>query len=253
MTTDKTLKMLGWLVLLSVAGPAGYAVAETDGALPTDNGEQLVARLTGLRPDIPIEKVSPSPLPGIFTLELVGGTIFYGTADGRYLFAGDLYEIGESDLINIAELGRVEKRRLLMATVKLEDMVIFSPSGETRAVVNVFTDVDCAYCRKLHKEVPKLNEMGIEVRYLAYPRAGIGSRSYQKIVTAWCSDDPNSAITRLKLGESLPDLTCENPVAAQFELGHQVGVSGTPAIVLEDGRLLPGYMPAEELAKAIGI
>ena len=95
--------------------------------------------------------------------------------------------------------------------------------------------------------------MGIEVRYLAYPRAGIGSRSYQKIVSAWCSDDPNGAITRLKAGEEIPDSTCTNPVAGQFELGGQVGVSGTPAIVLEDGRLLPGYMPAEDLAKTIGI
>ena len=245
-----------WLLGVTLALPAGQIIAETQvSAAPvaTGDGQALVSRLKALRPEIPIERVSPSPLPGIFQLELTGGTIFYGTADGRYLFAGDLYELGEDDLINLAEQGRVGKRQALMATVDLKDMVIFPADGTTRAVINVFTDVDCGYCQKLHREVPRLNELGIEVRYLAYPRAGIGSRSYEKIVSAWCSDDRNGAITRLKSGESIPDGSCVNPVAAQFELGHEVGVSGTPAIVLEDGRLLPGYMPADQLAETIGI
>ncbi|MEZ5549895.1 MAG: DsbC family protein [Pseudomonadales bacterium] len=218
-----------------------------------DNGQVLITKLRALRPDIPIERVGPSPLPGIFTLELSGGTVFYGTADGRYLFTGDLYELQEDDLVNLAELGRIEKRHDLMASVKTSDMVIFPATGGTKAVINVFTDVDCGYCRKLHQEVPRLNELGIEVRYLAYPRAGIGSRSYQKIVSAWCSADPNSALTALKAGAEIPDATCPNPVANQFELGHEVGVTGTPSIVLEDGRLLPGYVPADELASTLGI
>ncbi len=223
------------------------------GAAAADGGDALVAKLKSLRPEIPIERVTPSPLPGIYQLELAGGTVFYGTEDGRYLFAGDLYELGETDLVNLAELGRVEKRQALMASVNTADMVVFPAGGERKAVISVFTDVDCGYCRKLHQEVPELNEMGVEVRYLAYPRAGIGSPSYQKIVSAWCSDDRNGAITALKAGEEIPESDCKNPVADQYELGHEVGVSGTPAIVLEDGRLLPGYMPADQLAQAIGI
>lgn len=218
-----------------------------------DNGDALVAKLKELRPEIPIERVSLSPLPGIYQLEISGGTVFYGTADGRYLFAGDLYELGETDLINLAEAGRIEKRQTLMASVDVAEMVVFPAGGQRKAVISVFTDVDCGYCRKLHQEVPKLNELGVEVRYLAYPRAGIGSRAYEKIVSAWCADDPNRAMTALKAGEDIPDSTCANPVAAHYELGQQVGVSGTPAIVLEDGRLLPGYMPAEALVETIGI
>ncbi len=225
--------------------------------LPSDDAgkgaQALVERLKALRPDIPIEGVSPSPLPGIYQLDLPGGTVFYGTADGRYLFAGDLYELGDNDLINLAEVGRIEKRQAIMADVATDDMVVFAASGTRKAAINVFTDVDCGYCRKLHQEVPELNAMGIEVRYLAYPRAGVGSAAYDKIVSAWCAEDPNSAITALKAGEQIPSATCENPVAAQFELGREVGVSGTPAIILEDGRLLPGYMPADALAEAIGI
>ena len=229
------------------------ALSLSSAAAADEGGDTLVAKLKALRPEIPIERVSPSPLPGIYQLELTGGTVFYGTEDGRYLFAGDLYELGENDLINLAEQGRVEKRQSLMASVDAADMVIFPAGGERKAVINVFTDVDCGYCRKLHQEVPELNDLGVEVRYLAYPRAGIGSRSYQKIVSAWCADDRNGAITALKAGQEIPDSDCKNPVADQYELGHEVGVSGTPAIVLEDGRLLPGYMPAAQLAEAIGI
>lgn len=217
------------------------------------DAERLVSKLKSLRPDIPIEAVSSTPIPGIYALELTGGTVFYGTADGQYLFAGDLYELGENELINLAEAGRADMRRELMSTVAEKDMLVFSPSGATKAAINVFTDVDCGYCQKLHQEVPALNAMGVEVRYLAYPRAGVGSRSYQKIVSAWCAEDPNAALTKLKARESIPDATCPNPVAEQFDLGREIGVNGTPAIVLEDGRMLPGYMPADDLARAIGI
>ena len=228
---------------------AGFA-ADVESA---DGADRLVQKLKTLRPDIPIERVSETPIPDIYALELAGGTVFYGTADGRYLFAGDLYELREDDLVNLAEAGRTEKRRELLESVPRKDMVIFSPAGPVKAAISVFTDVDCGYCQKLHLEVPQLNEMGIEVRYLAYPRAGIGSNSYDKIVSAWCAKDPNSALTKLKARQEIPQVTCANPVAGQFELGREMGVAGTPAIVLEDGSMLPGYMPAEQLAKALGI
>jgi thiol:disulfide interchange protein DsbC len=219
----------------------------------SDDGAHLMATLKALRPDIPIEAVSLSPLPGIYELKLAGGTVFYGTEDGKYLFAGDLYELGETDLVNLSDIGRSSDRRDLMAAVAVDDMVVFPANGETKAFISVFTDVDCGYCRKLHLEVPALNELGIEVRYLAYPRAGIGSPSYVKIVSAWCADDRNGAITELKAGNEIPQQSCENPVAAQFNLGQEVGVTGTPAIVLEDGRLLPGFAPAADLAATIGL
>jgi thiol:disulfide interchange protein DsbC len=232
------------------AGTAGAAVADVPGS---GDAEKLVKNLQALRPDIPIERVSPTPIPNIYALELGGGTVFYGTADGRYLFAGDLYELQEDDLVNLAESGRAQKRKTIMAAVPRKDMVIFSPKGPVKAGISVFTDVDCGYCQKLHQEVPQLNDMGIEVRYLAYPRAGVGSRSYQKIVSAWCAKDANAALTRLKAREEIPDAECTNPVAEQFELGREIGIAGTPAIVLDDGRILPGYLPADDLARALGI
>ena len=197
--------------------------------------------------------VSKTDVAGLVVLEYGNGQILYGTADGRHLLAGDLYEFDEDGLVNRTEERRAVRRRDILASVDPDEMVIFSPKGQVQASVAVFTDVDCSYCRKLHQEMDEINARGIEVRYLAFPRAGVGSRSFEKTVSAWCSDDPHKAITELKLGNSIPDRTCPNPVAAQYELGGAVGVTGTPALVTEDGKLLPGYMPAAQLADALGL
>jgi len=115
----------------------------------------------------------------------------------------------------------------------------------------VFTDIDCGYCRKLHGEIDQFNAKGITVRYLAFPRSGIGAPSYNKAVSVWCDKDPQAAMTRAKNGETLPKADCDNPVKEQYELGQLIGVQGTPAIIMEDGALLPGYVPAAKLAAAL--
>jgi thiol:disulfide interchange protein DsbC len=218
----------------------------------TNSADAVVAKLKALRPDLAIEGSSASPIPGLIAVTLSGGSTLYATADGKYLIAGDLYEMGDT-LVNLAEKERDEKRKELIAGVSLSDMAVFPAVGHRKAVITVFTDVDCGYCRKLHLEVPTMNKMGVEVRYLAYPRSGVGSPSYDKLVTAWCSANRQDAITRMKRGEELPKKTCENPVAHEYELGQLAGLTGTPAIVLEDGRMLPGYLTAAELGHVLGI
>ena len=133
-------------------------------------------------------------------------------------------------------------------------MVVFSPRPElTKATITVFTDIDCGYCRKLHQTVPELNRLGVAVRYLAYPRAGVGSASYDKAVAAWCADDPQKALTRCESRQRYRDETCANPVAEQYAMGDAFGVTGTPAVVYEDGTLQAGYLPAAEMARRLGI
>ncbi len=216
--------------------------------------ETIRSKLLQARPDFQVSSVRPSVAPGLYVVQLTRGPLLYSTVDGDFFLLGDLFSVGINGITNLAEKQRDMDRKELLAGVAKEDMIIFSPAGETRASVTVFTDVDCFYCQKLHKEVPAMNEAGIEIRYLAYPRAGVGSESYRKIATAWCADNPQKAITQLKNRESIPDNVCPgNPVADQFMLGQQAGVRGTPALVLEDGRMMPGYVSAEELAEEIGI
>jgi len=243
-------RLTAWALCLATTGfvVVAAAIAETEKAL--EAGRILAQKLQQVRPGIPIETIMPIDIPGMYAIELTGGAILYGTADGQHFFSGDLFAV-QDDLLNLSELRRDQKRKQWMAQYSPDDMIVFPAVGAARGFIQVFTDVDCGYCRKLHAEMAQINELGIEVRYLAYPRSGVDSETYDKMVTAWCSKDRQVAITQLKAGDSLASKACENPVAEQFELGQQLGINGTPAIVLADGRLLPGYLPADRLAAAV--
>jgi thiol:disulfide interchange protein DsbC len=228
------------------------AVAATPAKALTPS--EVQEKLNQIRPDLPIKKVVESSLPGFYEVTLLEGTRLFVDKSGSYFVAGDLYRIEPTGFVNVSEESRNVIRKELIAALDEADMVIFSPpEGMKKTSITVFTDIDCGYCRKLHKEVPELNRLGIEVRYLAYPRSGIGTKSYDKYVSAWCADNNKLAITRAKLGEELEERTCENPIAEQYALGNELGVTGTPALVFEDGTLQPGYLPAEKLAERLGI
>ena len=215
--------------------------------------ESARALLPEMRPGLAIEGIHKTPVNGLYEVLLTGGRTLYMSANGHYFLVGDMYEFTSEGIINLPEIARQERRKELMATVDPSSVISFEPEDGWRATVSVFTDVDCTYCQKFHREMSQYHEKGIAIRYLAYPRAGIDSKSYSKIVSAWCSDDPRQAITKLKRGENIPEATCPNPVAAQYQLGGRVGVKGTPSIVLSDGRMLPGYVSAEKLAEELGI
>ena len=215
--------------------------------------ERVKALLPELRPGLAIEQINKTPVNDLYEILLNGGRTLYISANGNYFLVGDMYEISGEGIINLPELARQESRKELIAKVDAASVISFKPADGVLATVSVFTDVDCTYCQKLHREMPQYHRKGIEIRYLAYPRAGIGSESYSKIVSAWCSDDPQRAITALKRGDNIPQRICPNPVAAQYELGGRMGVTGTPSIVLSDGRMLPGYLSAEKLAEELGI
>ena len=204
---------------------------------------------------IGIESVRPSPAPGIVEVQVINGPLLYATEDGGYFFLnGDLHQVSEAGAVNLTEERRSLARKEQLAAVSLEDMVIFSPKGETRDYVSVFTDVTCFYCQKLHREVDQLNAKGVEVRYLAFPRGGINSDGAKKLATAWCADDQQTTLTELKAGMDLPVNDCaDSPIAAQYQLGQEMGVSGTPAIITSSGMMIPGYRPAADLIVALGL
>lgn len=250
------LNLFGALALLFAPLAWGADVSEPGMSAEADVIviDTIRARLSLVDRDLEIARILPTPLVGLYLVELKRQGFLYATGDGQYLIEGDMYRVLDAGtVVNLTDARRNVLRREMLSAVSRDEMIVFAPEGEVRAVLSVFTDVDCGYCRKLHKEMPRLNEFGIEVRYLAYPRSGVGTASYDKMVTAWCSEDPQDAITRLKLGQELAALSCDSPVAAQYELGQSIGVRGTPALILESGEMLPGYLPAHELAKRLGV
>jgi len=236
----------GQIAVASAATPAAPS-AKLDAAGISD-------RLQQARPGLPILDVTASALPGFWEVKLPGGQLLFVSADGNNFVVGELFQVTENNFVNLTELTRGAQRMEQLAAIDESQMVIFKPTaGEPKAVITVFTDIDCGFCRKLHQEVPELNRRGIEVRYLAYPRAGVGSASYNKMVSAWCADNPQLALTLAKGGTDLPPRTCKNSVAEQYELGGEMGVTGTPTLVFADGRMRAGYVPVDQLAEELGV
>ena len=215
--------------------------------------DQIRARLLAARPDIPILDIQPTEMSGIYVVSLPAGQVLHFSADGQFFFNGDLYKV-EDRLVNITEEGRSTARKAMMDELDESQMVVFSPAKErVKATLTIFTDIDCVFCRKLHNEVPELNRLGVAVRYLAYPRSGENTPSYDKLVSAWCAENPQIALTRAKAGETIEEALCVNPVASQYELGARLGVNSTPSVIYEDGTLAPGYKTAAEFAQILGV
>jgi thiol:disulfide interchange protein DsbC len=203
------------------------------------------AGIAEMLPGIEADDVRESPLPGIWEVTL-GAQVVYVSADRRYLIKGDIVDLTTNE--SLTEARRDELRRTQLASVDQASMVSFGPDDAAHTI-NVFTDIDCTYCRKLHQEIGQYNDQSIRVNYLFYPRHGPGSESWKKADAVWCSADQQSAMTRAKRGEQIKAEECgATPVAAHYELGNRVGVRGTPAILLDSGQLISGYVPASELA-----
>jgi len=210
--------------------------------------------LTGIRntlsaaiPDAKPDAITPSAIPGLY--EIVYGTdVFYMTKDGRYMLQGDVIDMDQRR--NATEAKRSEVRLKEISAIAEDNMIVFAPK-ETRHTLTVFTDIDCDYCRKMHSEMAELNGYGIKVRYLAFPRAGLDSPSYDKAVTVWCSKDRNQAMSSAKSGEDLKKKTCDNPVKQHMALAKKLNVKGTPTLILEDGQIIPGFVPADRLIKLL--
>ena len=218
------------------------------------NDTDILEKLKAARADLEYKIIGPSEVPGFVELQIGNDSNFYVSSDGKFLFDGDVYLVGEGDFSNVKEFKLNDARKQAITGLDLEDLIVFEAQGQKKATINVFTDIDCGFCRKLHKEVPSLNKLGIEVRYLAFPRAGVGSKSYQKAVTAWCAGNPLTALTEYKNGLDKQIRECDkNPVAEQYQLGQTLGINGTPAIILDDGTLVPGYRTADAIAKILGL
>lgn len=220
------------------------------GALGAD---KLIANLEKVRAGVKVRDAHETPIEGLVGVKVGGGNVIYGTPDGRYIVAGDLFAVKSNGLVNLTERLRTSDRKALVASLDPATMITFAPD-DTRAVINVFTDLSCGYCRKFHQHIDELVGHGVEVRYAAFPRAGIGSDVYHEMVSVWCADDPKEALTLAKLGEPAPTLACDdNPVDDHYRLGRAAGIGGTPGVLLPDGRYIPGFDTVAKMLKDVGI
>ena len=237
---NRLFSMLVWS-LLTTSLLVGNAQAATDGA------EKVRASLAVLIPHLKVDSVTPSPIPGLYEVTF-GNHIVYVTEDGKYLVQGRITNLETRE--PITELRERAFKKALLDRLDEKDMIVYGDE-DLPYTVTVFTDIDCPYCRKLHSQVDQYNKEGIRIRYLAYPRAGPGSSSEKKAEAVWCAEDRKQAMTLAKSGGKVPYRKCDNPVREQYRLGQDLGITGTPALVLDDGEIIPGYVPPKQLRAAL--
>lgn len=217
-------------------------------AMADETTDKIQKKLNEIIPSAPTAQISKSPVEGLYQV-IVGPNVIYMTADTEFLFNGNMIELATRE--NLTESAKNEARKQTLESIPAESMIEFPAKGDTKATITVFTDIDCPYCKKFHKDVPKLNEEGIAVRYLAFPRSGVDTPSYQKMVSVWCSDDPVKSLDDAKKGADPQTKSCDNPVKEHMAQAQLFGINGTPTIIFEDGNMVPGYVPAEELIPAL--
>lgn len=246
MRPARLLPRLFTLTLLGVASTAALAQGKpaTAGAVPADVREKVVAKLHGASP----EDVALSPIPGLYEVTM-GGLIAYVSADGKYLVSGNVYDLDTQ--ANLTAARRNVARAKALASAREDQMIIFSPP-KPKMTVTVFTDIDCGFCRRFHGQMAEINKAGVRVRYMAYPRTGPGTESWRKAEAVWCAKDRKDSLTRAKRGEDVKSKACgDAAIKAQYEMGDDLGVEGTPAIFTDSGDYIGGFMTPAQLVQTV--
>lgn len=219
----------------------------TGAVLAADDHPAIRKALDTVLPGSTPDHIQPAAVPGLFEVTY-GSQVFYVSEDGRFLLQGHILDIAARQ--DLTETRQGELRKAAIDKIGEKNMIVY-PAKNPKHTVTVFTDIDCGYCRKLHSHIKETNDLGITVRYLFFPRSGPNTDSYYKAVSVWCAKDRNAALTDAKNGKDPERKTCENPVDAHMKLVHEFGLQGTPAIVLEDGSIIPGYLPPDKLLAAL--
>ena len=209
----------------------------------------ISSKINAVLPDgMSVQSIKEYQIENLFIVDIGDLQPIYASKNGEFFFYGELYAVNGNTLQNTTKDEVNLKRKSILDEVLSKDDFISFKSENVKYRVTIFTDVDCGYCRKFHNEIKDFNDLGITVNYVAFPRSGLDSISYNKIVTAWCSKDPKNTLTKMKQGIDVQLSLCQDhPVETHFLLGQKIGITGTPAIIKSNGELLPGYLPPEEL------
>jgi thiol:disulfide interchange protein DsbC len=231
----------------SAAAPAASTSSEPGLALKGPAEARARTALMSIDPSIQIDRLAPAPMPG-FREAIVGGQVLYVSDDGKYLLQGSLFDIERKR--DLSQQGISVLRREELAKIPAKDKIVFAPA-KPKHTVEVFTDIECGYCRKMHQDIAEYNRLGIAIEYLAFPRAGTASQDFRNMEAVWCAPNRQKALTDAKNGLAVAPKTCTNPVNMQYQVGQKIGLAGTPMLVTREGIALPGYMPPAALLQAL--
>jgi len=233
------MKYISTIFLVTSLFLSSAASAET--SVGQAGVDKLTKALAASMPNVRPNKISSTPIEGLYEV-IVGTQVVYMSDDARFMIEGDLYDLKSKK--NYSEDAKSGIRLAAMKQLGTEKMLVYRPEKVSNTIT-VVTDIDCPYCRRLHDEVPDYMENGVEVRYIFMPLKG--SADMKKTISVWCADDQQLALDIAKAGGEVEEKTCDNPINEHLKVARELGVRGTPAILLEDGQMLPGYIPYNKL------
>jgi len=238
------IKQKARMAAVAVAVGTGVSVSATADTVR----DRIEQRLASVGIEVTIDRLEETPVPGVHMVRINGDVVFFSD-DGRYLIQGDMVDLQRRE--SVTEVWFRSERAEQLDAYDDSFFLIYPAEGETEHVVTVFTDIDCPFCQRMHDQIEDYNALGIEIRYVQFPRAGIDSGSYNKAVAVWCADDPHAAMSAAKAGRSVAPAVCANPVAEQFELARRLGINATPTFVSDRGAVHRGLMSADELRQRL--
>ena len=218
-----------------------FSIIAVTGVAADPGISELKNALAKRLPQFEVSYIDKTTIDGIYQV-IIGGQVIYMTSDARYMIDGNLVDLStkknySEDAMSVIRLSQIEK-------LGEEKMVVYTPE-DIKHTITVVTDIDCPYCRRLHSEMDQYMAGGVKVRYIFMPLKGQGD--YRTTVSVWCSKDQNEALDLAKAGVEMDPKECENPIDEHLKISRSLGVRGTPAIILQDGSMLPGYVPASKL------
>nr|WP_224788875.1 DsbC family protein [Pandoraea terrae] len=221
-----------------------FAVAQNNGDAVLDRVKANVQKTLGA--DAPVKSVAKTPLPGLYEVA-VGGDVIYADEKGAYLIIGGNL-IDTKTRQNLTEARQSELNKVDFAKLPLDRAIKYVKGNGSRKIA-VFSDPNCPYCKRF-EETLKSNINNVTVYTFLFPVLGPDSTAKSKAI--WCASDRLKSWHDWMLDKKVPATAdCSTPIDQNLALGHQYNVTGTPTIILADGRRLPGAVPAAELEKAL--
>ncbi|CUB08105.1 DsbC family protein [Tepidiphilus thermophilus] len=227
-----------------VVSIAAFAAATTVFA---DAGD-VEKRLKEQYPATKITAVRETPVQGVYEVAM-GRNVAYTDASGRYMIFGHLYDMKEQKDLTAQRLDEINK--IDVSALPLSD-AIKTVKGDGSRKLYVFSDPDCPFCQRLEREtMPKLDNVTIYT--FLYPLEELHPDAKRKAEAIWCAKDRAKAWDDFMKSGKLPDqeTRCDNPVERNIQLGRSLGINGTPTIIMGDGSMVPGFVPASELERRL--